>query len=86
MRSGDPDAIDSVVPMAYGNLALDLLLSKNFGKLVVLQNGRYRRLPIENVTARKKVVNVEEHYNTDRLRPHFRSFEDKPLSIMGDQG
>src|SRR5205814_3108583 len=25
---GDPDAIDSVVPMAYGNLALDLLLSR----------------------------------------------------------
>lgn len=86
VRSGDPDAIDSVVPMAYGNLALDLLLSKNFGKLVVLQNGRYRSIPIENVTARKKVVNVEEHYNTDRLRPHFRSFENKPLFIMGDQG
>ena len=29
VRSGDPDAIDSVVPMAYGNLALDLMLSKN---------------------------------------------------------
>jgi ATP-dependent phosphofructokinase / diphosphate-dependent phosphofructokinase len=86
VRSGDPDAIDSVVPMAYGNLALDLLLSKNFGKLVVLQNGRYRSIPIETVTARKKVVNVEEHYNSDRLRPHFRSFEGKPLFIMGDQG
>ena len=44
--------------MAYGNLALDLLLNKNFGKMVVLQNGRYRSIPIETVTARKKVVNV----------------------------
>ena len=26
VRGGDPDAIDSVVPMAYGNLALDLIL------------------------------------------------------------
>ncbi|OQX83723.1 phosphofructokinase, partial [candidate division KSB1 bacterium 4484_87] len=26
VRSGDPDAIDSIVPMAYGNLALDLIL------------------------------------------------------------
>src|SRR5216683_803042 len=26
VRSGDPDALDSIVPMAYGNLALDLIL------------------------------------------------------------
>ena len=28
VRCGDPDAIDSIVPMAYGNLALDLILKK----------------------------------------------------------
>src|SRR5512136_2591473 len=27
VRGGDPDAIDSIVPMAYGNLALDLIIS-----------------------------------------------------------
>ena len=27
VRCGDPDAVDSIVPMAYGNLALDLLLN-----------------------------------------------------------
>jgi 6-phosphofructokinase len=86
VRSGDPDAIDSVVPMAYGNLALDLLQSKQSGKLVVIQNGRYHSIPIETVTSTKKTVNVEEHYNTDRLRPFFSSFEGKPLFIMGDQG
>jgi len=86
VRSGDPDALDSVVPMAYGNLALDLVLSGQVGKLVVLQNGRYHSIPIDAVTASKKTVNVEEHYNTDRLRPLFRSFEGKPLLIMGDQG
>jgi 6-phosphofructokinase len=41
VRCGDPDAIDSIVPMAYGNLALDMLLSKVHGRLVVLRNGRY---------------------------------------------
>ena len=86
VRSGDPDAIDSIVPMSYGNLALDLLLSGHFGKLVVVQNGRYRSIPIDRVIASKKTVNVEEHYNTDRLRPLFKSFEGKPLFIMGDQG
>jgi len=82
VRCGDPDAIDSIVPMAYGNLALDLLLNKIHGRLVVLKNGRYDNTPIEVVTASKKVVNVKEHYNTDRLRPHYKSFEMKPLFIM----
>jgi ATP-dependent phosphofructokinase / diphosphate-dependent phosphofructokinase len=82
VRCGDPDAIDSVVPMAYGNLALDLLLNKIHGRLVVLKNGRYDNMPIEVVTASKKLVNVKEHYNVDRLRPHYKSFEMKPLFIM----
>jgi 6-phosphofructokinase len=82
VRCGDPDAIDSVVPMAYGNLALDLLLNRIHGRLVVLKNGRYDNMPIDAVTATKKVVNVKEHYNVDRLRPHYKSFEMKPLFIM----
>lgn len=82
VRCGDPDAIDSIVPMAYGNLALDLLLKKKSGCLVVLRNGRYDDLPIDTVTSAKKVVNVKEHYNTARLRPHYSSFENKPLFIM----
>ena len=82
VRCGDPDAIDSIVPMAYGNLALDLLLGRIHGRLVVLRNGRYDNMPIDTVTASKKVVNVREQYDTDRLRPHYKSFEMKPLFIM----
>ena len=82
VRCGDPDAIDSIVPMAYGNLALDLLLHKIHGRLVVLKNGRYDNMPVDAVIASKKIVNVKEHYNTTRLRPHFSSFEMKPLFIM----
>lgn len=82
VRCGDPDAIDSVVPMAYGNLALDLILSKIHGRLVVLKNGRYDNVPVEVVTSSKKLVNIEEHYNIERLRPHYRRFEMKPLFIM----
>src|SRR6204780_1623829 len=82
VRCGDPDAIDSIVPMGYGNLALDLLLNRIHGRLVVLKNGRYDNMPVDAVIASKKVVNVKEHYNTARLRPHFSSFEMKPLFIM----
>jgi 6-phosphofructokinase len=82
VRGGDPDAIDSIVPMAYGNLALDLIMEKIYGRLVVLRNGRYDNMPLDVVTSSKKLVSVKEHYNTERLRPHYKSFEMKPLFIM----
>jgi 6-phosphofructokinase 1 len=82
VRSGDPDAIDSIVPMAFGNLALDLILDGVSGRLVTLHNGRYDNQPIEVVTSYKKMVDVHKYYNTDRLRPYYKSFESKPLFIM----
>lgn len=82
VRCGDPDAIDSIVPMAYGNLALDLIMDRTFGRLVTLKNGRYDNSPIDIVTSYKKTVDVHKYYNVDRLRPHYESFESKPLFIM----
>lgn len=86
VRCGDPDAIDSIAPMAYGNLALDLLLKNVSGRLVVLKNGHYDNLPLDVVTSTKKVVNVKEHYNTERLRPEYTTFENKPMFLMGPEG
>jgi 6-phosphofructokinase len=82
VRSGNPDAIDSIVPMAFGNLALDLILDGVSGRLVTLKNGRYDNEHLEVVTSFKKVVDVGKYYNTDRLRPFYKSFESKPLFIM----
>ncbi len=83
VRCGDPDAIDSIVPMAFGNLALDLVINKSFGRLVSLRNGVYDNVPLDVVfTGRKKVVDVEKYYNTERLRPKYETFMRQPLFIM----
>jgi 6-phosphofructokinase 1 len=83
VRSGDPDGVDSIVGMAFGNYALDLVQAGRFGRLVVLRKGCYDSVPLETVTATKKIVNVEQHYNVDRLRPMYRAFEGLPMFIMG---
>ncbi len=82
VRSGDPDALDSVVPMAFGNLAMDLILDGVAGRLVNVRNGRYDNVPIDVVTSRKKVVDVGKFYNTERLRPKYTRFEGAPVFIM----
>ncbi|HEU4787697.1 MAG TPA: ATP-dependent 6-phosphofructokinase, partial [Gemmatimonadaceae bacterium] len=71
VRSGDPDALDSIVPMAFGNLALDYIMKKEYGRLVSIHRGFYDSVPITSVTSEKKVVNVPKYYNVERLRPIY---------------
>lgn len=82
VRGGDPDAIDSIVPMAYGNMAFSLLMQGVSGKLVVLKNGCYDSIPLDDIAGVKKVVDVKKYYNTDRLRPQYQNFEHRPFFIL----
>ncbi|MGB9863380.1 MAG: 6-phosphofructokinase [Candidatus Saccharicenans sp.] len=82
VRCGDPDAIDSLVPMAYGNLALDLVLEGKTGRMVCLRNGEYDHVPLEIVTSYKKHIDVEKYYDRERLRPLYRNFYKKPFLIL----
>lgn len=81
VRCGDPDALDSMVPMAFGNLAMDLILKGTYGRLVNVRNGRYDNVPVDVVTSRKKTLDVAKYYVPDRLRPRYEDFENKPLFI-----
>jgi ATP-dependent phosphofructokinase / diphosphate-dependent phosphofructokinase len=82
VRCGDPDALDSIVPMAFGNHALDLVVSGTSGRLVSVRNGCYDNVPLDVVTGRKKVVDVQKHYDTRRLCPRYETFYRQPVFIM----
>jgi 6-phosphofructokinase 1 len=82
VRSGQPDALDSIVPMAFGNLVLDLILSGVSGRLVNVRNGCYDNASLSVVSGGQKLVNVEKYYNTERLRPIYNRFDQSPLFIM----
>lgn len=84
VRCGDPDAVDSLVPMAFGNIAFDLLMDGKSGRMVCLRNGEYDHVPIEIVTSKKKVVDVDKYYDGDRLRPIYKSFLQKPMFIVNN--
>jgi len=82
VRCGDPDAADSIVPMAYGNIALDLVMDNRSGRMVCLRNGEYDDVPIEIVTSMKKVVDLDKYYDRERLHPLYKSFSHKPFFIV----
>jgi len=82
VRCGDPDAMDSIVPMAFGNLAFDMVQANTSGRLISLHNGCYDTVPIDVVTGHKKVVDISKYYDTERLRPKYESFLRLPTFIM----
>ncbi len=81
VRCGDPDALDSIVPMAFGNLALDLVLEGTSGRLVSIRKGVYDNVSLEVVNGPHKVIDTYKYYNKERLRPNY-TFSQKPLFIM----
>jgi 6-phosphofructokinase len=83
VRSGAPDAIDCIVPTAYGNLAMDLILRGETGRMVALRDGRYGSVPIDEVVSTKKVVDVARYYDTERYRPKYDALELSPLMVLG---
>jgi 6-phosphofructokinase 1 len=83
VRSGAPDAIDCIVPTAYGNLAVDLILKGETGRMVALAGGRYGSVPIDEVVSTKKVVDVARCYDTERYRPKYDGLAGLPLMVLG---
>ena len=86
VRSGAPDAVDCVVPTAYGNLAVDLILRGETGRMVALTDGKYGSVPIDEVVATKKVVDVARCYDTERYRPRYDGLGGLPMMVLGGAG
>jgi 6-phosphofructokinase 1 len=82
VRSGNPDALDSIVPMAYGTLALELVIKGISGQLVCVREGCYSNVPIDVIVDTKKTVDIERYYDVDRLRPKYTAFAQSPLFLM----
>jgi 6-phosphofructokinase 1 len=70
----------------YGNLAVDLLLRGETGRMVALNGGCYGSVPLETVVDHKKVVDVERFYDTERYTPMYGAFELQPMHLFGGFG
>lgn len=87
VRSGHPDALDTIVPTAYANLALDLIGKGIFGRMVCIHDGQYSHISIEMVKKDEngestKRVNIEKFYDTKRYRPKYDYIIGEPLMIL----
>ena len=81
MRSGEPDALDRMVAISYANLATDLAVKKEFGKMVALREGKYTTVPIDTLTQGVKRVDVAELYDSEQYRPKVAHLLGKPMFL-----
>jgi ATP-dependent phosphofructokinase / diphosphate-dependent phosphofructokinase len=81
MRSGAPDSLDLMVPVNYATIALRLADRSEFGRLVVLKDGRYTSAPIGITQEGIKRVDVAELYDTAQYLPKVREVEGKPMFL-----
>jgi 6-phosphofructokinase 1 len=81
MRSGAPDSLDLMVAVNYANMAIDLVLKKVSGRMVSLSQGVYTDVPMSNITAGQKRVDVRELYDAEQYRPKVRHVMGKPMFL-----
>jgi len=82
LRSGDPDAVDQVVATTFANMALDLIGSQVFGRMMAVREGRYAHAPLPDPVLGPRTVEVAKLYNTERYRPHYTGKLGDPLFLI----
>lgn len=79
LRSGEPDWLDRMIATTFGNMAVELIESGRYGRMVGIRNGCYTDTEIPNPLLGPRKVDVASMYNTDRYRPNYQAKKDVPI-------
>src|SRR5712671_124624 len=71
LRSGDPDFVDKLVGLTFGNMAYDAMLEGQTGVMSALVKGCYELVPIPDPKLGPRKLDVATMYNTERYRPMY---------------
>src|SRR6516162_3099628 len=81
LRSGDPDFIDKLVALTFGNMAYDAILEGKTGLMSALVEGRYDLVPIPDAKLGPRKLDVATTYNTERYRPIYANKLGLPIFL-----
>jgi 6-phosphofructokinase 1 len=81
LRSGDPDAVDSIVGITFANVAMNLVAEGISGRMVAIRGGKYSHSPLPNPDQKPRSIDVASMYNTDRYRPIYTNRDGLPLLL-----
>jgi ATP-dependent phosphofructokinase / diphosphate-dependent phosphofructokinase len=81
LRSGDPDFVDKLVGLTFGNMAYDAILDGKTGLMTALVEGCYELAPIPDPKLGPRKVDVATAYNIERYRPMYASKRGLPVFL-----
>ena len=81
LRSGDPDFVDKLVGLTFGNMAYDAILDGKTGLMSALVKGCYELVPIPDPKLGPRSVDVATAYNTERYRPMYANKRGLPVFL-----
>jgi 6-phosphofructokinase 1 len=81
LRSGDPDFIDKLVALTFGNMAYDAVLQGKSGLMSALVDGCYDLVPIPDAQLGPRRLDVATTYNTERYRPIYANKRGLPIFL-----
>jgi 6-phosphofructokinase len=81
MRAGEPDAMDRMVGLAFGGLAVQLLARGEHGRMVALTRGNYHHVPADTLLKGTKSVDVTGLYDPAAYRAKLMRVEGMPMFL-----
>jgi 6-phosphofructokinase len=81
MRAGEPDAMDRMVGLAFGALAVQLLEQGETARMVTLNDGNYGHVPADTLLGGIKRVDVEGLYDRSTYRARLMRVEGMPMFL-----
>jgi ATP-dependent phosphofructokinase / diphosphate-dependent phosphofructokinase len=81
LRSGDPDFMDKLVALTFGNMAYDAMLEGKTGLMSALVDGRYDMVPIPDAKLGPRKLDIATTYNTERYRPLYANKRGLPIFL-----
>jgi len=82
LRSGDPDFVDKLVGLTFGNMAYDAMLDGKTGLMSALVNGCYELVPIPDPALGPRQLDVATMYNKERYRPMYANKRGLPVFLQ----
>jgi 6-phosphofructokinase 1 len=82
LRSGDPDFLDKLVGLTFGNMAYDAMLDGKTGLMSALVKGCYELVPIPDPKLGPRKLDVATMYNTERYRPMYANKRGLPAFLQ----
>jgi 6-phosphofructokinase 1 len=82
LRSGDPDFVDKLVGLTFGNMAYDAMLDGKTGLMSAVVKGCFELVPIPDPKLGPRKLDVATMYNIERYRPMYANKRGLPVFLQ----